>query len=147
MRAIAAVIIAASCLMCVGAAIFLTVPVRGLKLRQPPLHEAAARGDIASVKALLDSGTPVDQENSNGRTALAEVLINHSQHRRDNTCLLTAELLIQRGANLNARDKTGRSIIAWLVAFKDEETAAWLVKKGALKDPEVDQIRRSRGDR
>lgn len=61
-----------------------------------PLVEAAERGDRAAVQRLLDAGTPVDQRDSRGRTAL--LAATHAD-RVD-----VARLLITRGADVNAQD-------------------------------------------
>ena len=60
------------------------------------LVEAAARGDLATVRKLLDAGTPVEQRDARGRTpVLAATAGNH---------LALVQLLIERGANVNAQD-------------------------------------------
>lgn len=61
-----------------------------------PLVEAAERGDRAAVQRLLDAGTPVDQRDGRGRTAL--LAATHAD-RVD-----VARLLIARGADVNAQD-------------------------------------------
>ena len=60
------------------------------------LVDAAARGDTAQVRKLLDAGAPVEQRDTRGRTpVLAATAGNH---------LATVQLLIQRGADVNAQD-------------------------------------------
>jgi len=62
----------------------------------PPLVEAAARGDLARVQALLQGGADVEQRDASGRTAvLAATDGNHLEVVRS---------LIARGANVNAQD-------------------------------------------
>lgn len=61
-----------------------------------PLVEAAERGDRAAVQRLLDAGTPVDQRDGRGRTAL--LAATHADH------VDVARLLIARGADVNAQD-------------------------------------------
>lgn len=63
------------------------------------LHYAAVRGDLEAIVQLLDYGTPVDQRNDAGRTALAEAA-------RDGE-LAAVRRLINRGANVDAADQAG----------------------------------------
>lgn len=63
---------------------------------QAPLVEAAARGDLARVEALLRAGADIEQRDANGRTAvLAATDGNH---------LAVVRALIAAGANVNAQD-------------------------------------------
>jgi ankyrin repeat protein len=63
---------------------------------QAPLVEAAGRGELAQVQALLRAGADVEQRDANGRTAvLAATAGNH---------LAVVRALIARGANVNAQD-------------------------------------------
>jgi hypothetical protein len=62
----------------------------------PALVRAAADGDLASLRRLLDAGVPVDSRDALGRTALLSA--THAD-RVD-----AARLLIERGANVNAKD-------------------------------------------
>ena len=57
---------------------------------------AAAAGDMASLRRLLDAGVPVDSRDANGRTAL--LAATHADR------VEAARLLIERGANVNAKD-------------------------------------------
>ena len=69
------------------------VPAQG----PPPLVEAAARGDLARVQALLRANADIEQRDANGRTAvLAATDGNHAQ---------VVRALIARGANVNAQDR------------------------------------------
>jgi ankyrin repeat protein len=62
----------------------------------PPLVRAASAGDLPALRRLLDSGTPVDTRDSQGRTAL--LAATHANQ------IEAARLLIDRGANVNAKD-------------------------------------------
>lgn len=69
------------------------------------LH-AAFLGRTENVALLLDAGVPVDSVHpTNGRTPIMQAL---DQARTD-----TVEILIARGANLNARDPGGRSVLSY----------------------------------
>ena len=81
----------------------------------PPEHslvDAAARGDIALARRLLDAGTPVEQRDAHGRTpVLAATAGKH---------LEVVKLLITRGADVNAQDDQRDS--AFLLAGADGST-------------------------
>lgn len=62
----------------------------------PPLVAAAERGDLATLRQLLDAGTPVDQRDGRGRTAL--LAATHADR------LEVARELVRRGADVNAQD-------------------------------------------
>lgn len=60
------------------------------------LLQAAERGDVATLKRLLDAGVPVDTRDARGRTAL--LVATHADR------VEAAALLIARGADVNAKD-------------------------------------------
>ncbi len=63
----------------------------------PELVQAAAKGDLDRVRALLDAGTPIEQRNSRGETAV--LAATQGRH------LAVVHLLIARGADVNAQDQ------------------------------------------
>jgi ankyrin repeat protein len=80
-------------------ALAVCVPVAGRVLAQStaPLVEAAARGDLAQVQALLRAGANIEQRDADGRTPiLAATAGNHID---------VVRALITRGANVNAQYK------------------------------------------
>jgi ankyrin repeat protein len=60
------------------------------------LVRAAADGDMAALRRLLDVGVPVDTRDAQGRTAL--LAATHADR------IDAARLLIERGADVNAKD-------------------------------------------
>jgi ankyrin repeat protein len=60
------------------------------------LLDAAATGDTATLKRVLDAGVPVDTRDAQGRTAL--LVATHADQ------VDVARLLIARGADVNAKD-------------------------------------------
>jgi len=88
------------------------------------LRAAAALGDEAKVRALLEAGVPVDAEARHGRTALLEAA-NKGQ-------LAVARLLIERGANVNVReDFFGVSAVTAALQTGNVELVGLLLEKGA----------------
>jgi uncharacterized protein len=122
------------------------------------LHQAAAGGDVAGVRALLDGAQPrphVDAKGSGGRTAL--MIAAHGGHveavelllrfhadvsatdRYGRTTLMlaaregqrrVAELLIEHGADIHARDRTGYTPLFY-AAEGSEAVTALLLARGA----------------
>ena len=62
----------------------------------PALVRAAADGDMAALRRLLDAGVPVDTRDAQGRTAL--LAATHADR------IDAARLLSERGADVNAKD-------------------------------------------
>lgn len=65
----------------------------------PPLVDAAKRGDLAALRALIESGADVNAPEGDGATAL-----HWASHRDD---LEAADLLIRAGADVNAANYLG----------------------------------------
>lgn len=61
-----------------------------------PLHAAAARDDVAALRALLAAGAPLDARDPAGRTAL--LVATHENK------VAAARVLIDAGADVNAKD-------------------------------------------
>ena len=69
----------------------------GARAEGAALVAAAETGDLATLRRLLDAGTPVDARDARRRTAL--LAANHANQ------VDAARLLIQRGADVNAKDE------------------------------------------
>ena len=81
-------------------------------------------GDTAKVRLLLSKGAKVDARSSLGRTPL---LIAATQ---DGT-IEVARLLIEKGADINARDKGGSSVLAQAASSNNVEVASLLIARKA----------------
>lgn len=67
----------------------------------PPLHVAAAEGDLAAVKALIAAGAAINEQNGFGRTAAHYAVYS------------TREVLLELlacGADISVKDSDGRSV-------------------------------------
>jgi len=79
------------------AATLLAATAPGIAEGRPPLVEAAGRGDLAQVQALLQAGADIEQRDVGGSTALlAATGGNH---------LGVVRVLIARGADVNAPNR------------------------------------------
>lgn len=89
---------------------------------EPPLHDAAFRGDAKKVKNLLKSGAPVNSLNSEGATALHWAAFKGH--------LEVAKILVQHGARVNALTKKGSTPLRLATTHKQEELIKYLKLKG-----------------
>lgn len=76
--------------------------------QNPPLVDAAARGDLAAVETLLAAGAPVDGRDARGRTALLAAA--HANHPT------IAVALIAAGADVNVKDAIQDSAFLYAAA-------------------------------
>jgi ankyrin repeat protein len=73
-----------------------------------PLVAAAYRGEVSTVKAMLDTGYNINERNPDGRTALMDSSSQGHEH--------VVQLLLENGADVNATDRSGRTALmdaAW----------------------------------
>lgn len=97
------------------------------------LHRAAFNGDPATAQALIDWGAVVRARNQAGETPL-----HHAFHEAwEELCVghrRVAEILLARGADINARDTRGRTALGWLTGGKNRQNAiAFLKEHGATE--------------
>jgi outer membrane protein assembly factor BamB len=88
------------------------------------LREAARKGDLAAVRALLDKGVPPDSPGRHGLTPLA-VAVSVGNFE-------VARLLVEKGADVNARESFfGSTVLGQAARGKFPEIARWLMEKGS----------------
>jgi len=87
------------------------------------IHQAAVDGDIDQVKALLDKGENINQQNRMGWTPLMAAVNN----RRP----AVVEMLISKGADLNVKDKRAQTALFLAASTGQKEIVELLVNKGA----------------
>lgn len=91
---------------------------------QYELFERAKINDLKRVRELLDAGVDVNLvDYDNGNTALHYACSNGAKQ--------TMELLIQRGANVNATNDRGLTPLHMLITKRYDALALWLVRHGA----------------
>ena len=123
------------------------------------LINAAGRGELAIVEALLAKGTDVQARDNHGRTALMLASLNghlvvvqallakgadvQAKSTNGNTALMAAswkghlavmQALLAKGADVQAKNIDGRTA---LMVAKDAEVEALLVKAGATDDAQT----------
>ncbi len=86
--------------------------------------EAVWRNDRGALSALLASGTPIDQVDSDGRTALMHAVINRNHD--------LAGLLLQMEANPNLQD-AGRWTALHFAAQEDDASMVGLLLQGGAE--------------
>ncbi len=92
--------------------------------REEALLEAARRGDVGAVQALLAQGAPVNAANSHGSTALL-LAADKGQDA-------VARLLVERGADLDAHDNFfGQTPLGAALGAGRLDLARFLIEKGA----------------
>jgi outer membrane protein assembly factor BamB len=88
------------------------------------LREAARRGDVAAVRALLDRGVKPDAEGRHGLTAL---MVAASEGH-----LEVGRLLLERGADIDARERFfNTTVLGHAARMKKPEMVRWLLEKGS----------------
>jgi ankyrin repeat protein len=102
-------------------------PERGLATS---LHEAAARGNVAALVALLDTETNLEARNELALTPL-QVAVLHGH-------LAAAALLVDKGADVNVHNPDGNTLLHQILlqdrlVIYDRPPTNWLVRVG--QDP------------
>ena len=91
-----------------------------------PIYDAAAKGDIAKVKAELHNGVDVNTKIQHGWSPMHEAaMLGHIE---------VAKLLISKGANINLWDGYDTPLD---VSNTESELAEYLRKNGAKKGNEL----------
>ncbi len=89
------------------------------------LHTALVNNDLKAARLLIDFGIDIDLPDKEGRTVLAVTVATQPLNRR------MFQLLLNAGANVNATDNEGCSILHHACRDKDEETIRALLQAGA----------------
>ncbi len=89
-----------------------------------PMSVASEHGDFAIMQALVEAGGDIESANSEGQTVLMAVA---RTGRTD-----TAGLLLDKGANVNARETWGgQTALMWAAAQQQPEMITLLIERGA----------------
>jgi ankyrin repeat protein len=104
-------------------------PAKGLFLRERMLRKAAIAGDEVEAARLLKDGhldVNFADPDANDYTALHEAA-NYGH-------LPVVELLVDYGADVNQRDRSGKAALYWAATLKHLSTMEFLLKHGAKAD-------------
>jgi ankyrin repeat protein len=100
------------------------------ELDSTPLMQAARTGDVDAVKMLLDNHADIDASDNRGRTALSWCLFMYKLSRLPRYTS-TIRLLVERGTNIDHRDKAGRTYLMSAIDYDNPEIASLLISRGA----------------
>jgi ankyrin repeat protein len=90
----------------------------------------AVRGcNIKDVTALLKAGANPNTKNKDGSTAL--MWVGYYSNPPESSKLEIAKLLVESGADVNARNVYGRSVLSYQASYNLSEVISYLVSKGA----------------
>ena len=95
------------------------------------LFEASARADFKAVKSALDKGADPKAINQGFQTPLILALVHYPTHQKADVI----ELLLERGADVNAQDILGNSPLMFASVKENLDIPKLLLKKGA--DPNL----------
>jgi hypothetical protein len=90
------------------------------------LHQAAARGDVDQLRALLDGGARIDERGQFEWTALHEAVIAGKT--------AAASLLLDRGADPNARGQFDMTPMHWAAMKGSPQMVTLLARRGGRTD-------------
>lgn len=103
-----------------------------------PLLRAAKAGDVAAVKLLLAAGAKVDLPTVNGVTPLlaatgvaSSVLDTRGRYKTEPQALETARLLLEAGADVRARDRSGATALHGAANWGYNSVILALAERGA----------------
>jgi uncharacterized protein len=88
-----------------------------------PLHDAAGKGDLATVETLLAEGAKLDERGTNGETPLILAVLAGND--------AVAELLIEKGAAIGGRNAGGFTPLHAAAYAGDHGIAELLIERGA----------------
>lgn len=94
-----------------------------------PLHMAVKESRIDMIKLLIGHGADTSLTNSNGKTPLDDAI--SGRNTEIVALLLKVELLLKKGAPVNAVDKSGRTPLYIVAQYGNEHLAGLLLAKGA----------------
>lgn len=104
------------------------------EMRVTPLAWSALKGDIASVRLLLDHGAVVDQKNEDGSRPLqAAAFAGRAE---------VVKLLLEKGADPKAKGQDGSS--AWAATTTDYGVVQWIAGALLQSPPTQDELEQGR---
>ena len=111
---------------------------------ETPLHVAASEGKANAVKVLLDKGAKIEaKDRDSGWTPLMTAVSAPFASATDSASVSaytdTVQLLVDKGANVNARSKTGETVLASAQDSQNRLRGIWQGLAPAQRSNEVGQ--------
>ena len=106
--------------------------MRRNKYGESPLHVAVKRGDIEKVRSLLLEGANANSKDHAGWRPI------HESMREGENALRIIRLLVDHGADINAKSDSGNTALHDAAAYMSHEIIEYLVQSGA--DPAVKNL-------
>jgi ankyrin repeat protein len=98
-----------------------------------PLHLAAAHGNAATIKVLLEAGAKIEATTNTGETPLMQAAeLRWFRGENADSRKANVETLIAAGANLNACDRHGRSVLDFAASTRDLDDERLRVDQQAM---------------
>lgn len=96
-----------------------------------PLYQAAAKGDLAQVKALITSGDPAvwGEQGERARVEFAAAIAAYKGQ------VEVVEWCLGQGVKMDAGVRNDNTLLHWAAAAGQERMAAWLLDHGAAVGP------------
>ena len=98
---------------------------------QSPLHLACYRHNNKTAECLIELGAEVNVTDVDGNTPLLSVIRSMEDEGLDEECTTLIQKMLEKGADVNSRDKRGRTALH-LACYKDDyKMAEYLIEIGA----------------
>nr|MCU0247332.1 ankyrin repeat domain-containing protein [Bryobacter sp.] len=105
-------------------------PGPGTRNNATPLNYAVATGDESAVRFLLDNGADPRKKTLLAGVVPVDPITNATGY--EHTALI--RLLVERGVDINEKDKDGMTQLAWAFLFQKPDLVRTLLSLGATRD-------------
>lgn len=97
----------------------------------PVLHHAVQNGLVDVTRALIERGADVTTTSPDGWTPLFRAVFVRNGRPADGESSALVALLLKQGADVNARDRSGRTPLMFAAQFREAQVVGMLLDAGA----------------